>query len=348
MSRVPYHLLELNLISAQDLSPVSKNLKTYGVVWVNPDRKLRTRIDHQGQTNPIWNEKFVFRVDEAFLNSDTSFVMIEIYAIGWLRDTPVGSVRVFISNLIPPSVRRENGSSHRFVALQTRRSSGRPQGILNMGVSLLDNTMHSMPLLTTKNKKKIQLWRSLSDQTDLTRKPGGDKKKKTGSVCDAGPIVNYDQGFTAKAAGGGSVVNGGCGGSVVNGSVCNSDVGPSPSVVAAAVACGLYPTQLGPPPAPGSSVLEDWKVEESSVEGLKTKIERWRMESPQVYDQKRFEKVNGRGKKRAAPHRRRKTVDNVGGGGGGPFSCFGNACGCEFTIVCGSNGVRKSRSRGYT
>ncbi|KAL3654024.1 hypothetical protein CASFOL_003705 [Castilleja foliolosa] len=347
MSRVPYQLLELNIISAQDLSPVSKNLRTYAVTWINPDRKLRTLIDQDGQTNPTWNDKFVFRVDNKLLDSETSSVMIEIYAQGWLRDAPVGSVSVLISNLIPPPVREEI-SSRRFVALQIRRPSGRPQGILNMGVSLLDNTMRSMPLFPENvdngKKNEIQLFRSLSDKTDLTSKQGGGKKiKGTGSICNGS--LGYQGGSAVN--GGGSAVNGG---SMVNGSVCNSDVGPSPSVVAAAVAIGLYPTHLGPPPKPGSSVLEDWAVEDqSSMEGLKSKIERWRMvEIPQVYDQ-RYERLeNGKRREKKRNRRRRKSVPAGGDGDGtGLFRCFG--LGCEFTIVCGGDnkrGGKKNRARG--
>ncbi|KAL0303000.1 UNVERIFIED_CONTAM: hypothetical protein Sradi_6168100 [Sesamum radiatum] len=388
MSRVPYQLLELAIISAQDLASVSRNLRTYATTWINPNRKLKTRVDNHGLNNPTWNDKFIFRVDDKFLNSATATVMIEIYAQGWLRDTPVGSVSVLISNLIPPSVRQES-SSRRFVALQIRRPSGRPQGILNMGVSLLDNTMKSMPLYAdldssavgirdlmeeklgknnignkendnqgkahrqdggkeSSGEKKIQLLRTLSDQTDLTRKQGGGRKRRGSSVCN---VPYYNQGCMlniggSSVVGGGSVVN--AGGSYVNGSQCNSDLGPSPSVVAAAVACGLYPTQLGPPPKPGSSVLEDWTVEESSMEGLKSKIERWRMELPQNQRYHRLEDSNKRREKKRG-HRRRKTANDADDDEARRFSCFGNAYGCEFTIVCGSkNGSRKSKSGGYT
>ncbi|KAA8538969.1 hypothetical protein F0562_025661 [Nyssa sinensis] len=394
MSPAPFHLLELSVISAQDLAPVSKTLRTYGVAWVNPDRKLRTRIDHQGLTNPTWNDKFVFRVGEKFLNSESSAVMIEIYALGWLRDTPVGSVRVLISNLIPPTIRKQSNSSRRFVALQIRRPSGRPQGILNMGVSLLDSTMRSMPLykelcasavgyrdlmddkgkqkqnpnpIQNKNKSndkqedkkeakekpansKIILWRSHSDRTSLNN-AGFTQKARTGasSACNAS-MVN-----------GGSMCNGSvCNGSIVygsevglpfklggNGSVC-SDVGPSPSVVAAAMAKGLYPTPMAAVEKPGSSILEDWTVEESSVEGLKSKIERWRMELPD------YQKLARQTPRRSTPRRstpRRSTPHGHsrrhtdGGGSGGLFSCFGNAYGCEFTIVCGANNDKKDKKK---
>ncbi|XP_031260363.1 uncharacterized protein LOC116118519 [Pistacia vera] len=149
----PFQLLELNIISAQDLSPVSRSMRAYAVAWVHPDRKLSTRVDAHGRNNPTWNDKFVFRVDEAFLRNDTSAVMIEIFALHWFRDIHVGTVRVLVGNLIRPPQRSHRHSNHmqlgmRFVALQVRRPSGRPQGILNIGVALLDSSMRSMPLYT--------------------------------------------------------------------------------------------------------------------------------------------------------------------------------------------------------
>lgn len=145
----PFQLLELNVISAQDLAPVSRSMRTYAIAWVHPDRKLSTRVDTQGHNNPTWNDKFVFRVDEDFLHEDTSAVMIEIYALHWFKDVHVGTIRVLVGNLIPTPVRPHHHHPQlgmRFVALQVRRPSGRPQGILNIGVALLHSSMRSMPL----------------------------------------------------------------------------------------------------------------------------------------------------------------------------------------------------------
>ncbi|KAJ6988730.1 hypothetical protein NC653_021605 [Populus alba x Populus x berolinensis] len=145
----PFQLLELNVISAQDLAKVSRKMKTYAVAWIHPDRKLSTRIHSEGRNNPTWNDKFVFRVDDRFLHCDTSAVMIEIYALHWFRDIHVGTVRVIVGNLIPPPGPHYHNQFQigmRFVALQVRRPSGRPQGILNIGVALLDSSMRSMPL----------------------------------------------------------------------------------------------------------------------------------------------------------------------------------------------------------
>ncbi|KAJ4895275.1 Calcium-dependent lipid-binding (CaLB domain) family protein [Raphanus sativus] len=162
-----FQLLELNIISAQDLAPVARKMKTYAVAWVHSERKLTTRVDYNGGANPTWNDKFVFRVNEEFLYADTSAVVIEIYALHWFRDVHVGTVRVLISNLIPPNRRPGYRTSNneyrrtpptqgmRFVALQVRRTSGRPQGILNIGVGVLDGSMRSMPLYTHMDSSAV-------------------------------------------------------------------------------------------------------------------------------------------------------------------------------------------------
>lgn len=155
----PFQLLELNVVSAQDLAPVSRTMRTYAVAWVHPDRKLSTRVDTNGHNNPTWNDKFVFRVDEEFLHEDTSAVMIEIYALHWFRDVHVGTIRVLVGNLIPPSKRTYKHYrpqvGMRFVALQVRRPSGRPQGILNIGVALLHSSMRSMPLYSQQSTSAV-------------------------------------------------------------------------------------------------------------------------------------------------------------------------------------------------
>lgn len=116
----PYQLLEVNLISAQDLEPVAKKMKTYCKSWVHPNRKLTSCVDTEGNSNPTWNDKFVFRVTEEFLRADNSAVMIEIYTPHWFRDLVVGSVRVLVGNLFPPTVANQGGM--RFIALQVSLS----------------------------------------------------------------------------------------------------------------------------------------------------------------------------------------------------------------------------------
>ncbi|ESQ37744.1 hypothetical protein EUTSA_v10028892mg [Eutrema salsugineum] len=131
------HVLELNLISAQGLKePTGKlrRLQTYASVWVDSSNKLRTRIDRIGAENPIWNDKFVFQVSSDFLSSETSGVSIEIYAVGYLRDHLIGTVRFLVSNFLPTAAVKVPS----LVALQIRRPSGKFHGVLNIAAMVID------------------------------------------------------------------------------------------------------------------------------------------------------------------------------------------------------------------
>ncbi|KAJ4821934.1 hypothetical protein Tsubulata_042930 [Turnera subulata] len=367
----PFQLLEINVISAQDLAPVSKSVKTYAVVWVHPERKLTTKVDQTGHTNPQWNEKFVFRVEDSFLESETSTIMIEIYAAAWLRDVQIGSVRVLMSNLFPST---SNSSKMRFVALQVRRPSGRPQGILNLGVQLLNSAMRSMPLYTElsasgvgfnelidakTNAKNLDekmglLRRTRSDRTDLTSSESQNTKQRYGGVGGVGSVVTGSSMLSSSLVnsnininnirGGeadhqiGSGANGN--GSMVNGSQV-SDVGPSASIVAAAIAKGLIkrPGTVTPPAnsdPTGSSIIDDWS-ESDTAEGLRTKLERWRAELPPVYDSD-VRKAHSKSKHHSKKTAKRKEGRKL-------FSCMGNAFGLEISISCGGRGKKKYANR---
>ncbi|XP_057515848.1 uncharacterized protein LOC130797305 [Amaranthus tricolor] len=343
-----FQLLQINVLSARDLASMGKSMHTYVVGWINPARKQTTRIDHNGNNCPEWNDRFVFRVTPRLLSSESSFIEIEIYCQAWLRDTLIGSVRVAIANILPAS--GPIGSTRRSVALQIRRPSGRPQGILNVTVSVLENHRRSMPLSIVnpqeENKKttrlkpehegNIVLRRVKSERSWTTM----DNDSRVSDPTRKGPDPYPGQG-PASSLGGGS-------------SICNSDVGPSASVVAEAVAKGLYmpPTMTyknrvrgGNKTAAhhdddGSSILQ-W-ADENSEEGMMTKIERWKMEL-----NKTSRVVGGRGNNLVGEglrhehrhHRRSKTE------GGRLFKCFGKAYGFEFTIVCGANQANQRHNK---
>ncbi|WOL10647.1 hypothetical protein Cni_G19406 [Canna indica] len=128
--------LEVALISAQDLYPAARSMHTYAVAYLSSDHRVRTRVDAAGHTDPAWNEKFVFRVDNHVLRSETAAITIDIYAartgIFMGSDTHIGTARALISTLRP-------SSTLRYAALQVRRPTTlRPQGILNLSVALAD------------------------------------------------------------------------------------------------------------------------------------------------------------------------------------------------------------------
>ncbi|KVI08116.1 uncharacterized protein LOC112503056 [Cynara cardunculus var. scolymus] len=144
----PHQLLEITIMSAQDLQPVARKMKTYATTWLHDNHKLSTRIDNKGGNNPTWNDKFVFRVDDEFLRCEASTLTVEIYSTHWFRDSLIGTVRVLVGNLVPPSqsFKPPYNGGMRCVALQVRRPSGRTQGVLNIGVAVLDSSMRSLPL----------------------------------------------------------------------------------------------------------------------------------------------------------------------------------------------------------
>ncbi|KAH7571823.1 hypothetical protein ACOSP7_014694 [Xanthoceras sorbifolium] len=355
----PPRVLEINVVSAHDLAQVSKTMKTYAVAWVDPERKLTTRVDQEGLDNPVWNEKFVFRVDDRFLSDETSSIMIEIYAAAWVKDALIGTVKVLTSHLFGSLL--NTTSTTRYVALQVRRPSGRPQGILNLGVTLLDNTMRSMPLFmelcatggtyseitedySCNNNAKTQQKVHKDDQ-DLNSSRPKDNTKLLRSQSDRTDLTSEDY-FKQDCpkqeypkAHGDSVVGGLKGsGSMINESLCSSDVGPSASVVAAAIAKGLYKVPV-PAKAPagnegGSAITEEWTAKANEEEELKTKLERWKAELPPIYD---HSKIRANSKKGGRARRRSD---------GGLFSCFGNAFGCEISITCGGGNSKKKSSNG--
>ncbi|CAK9144288.1 unnamed protein product [Ilex paraguariensis] len=327
---LPFRILEISLVSAQDLAPVSKSMRTYAVGWIDPNRKLTTPIDQKGHINPAWNEKFAFRVDDEFLCSDTSAITVEIYTISWLRHVLVGTVHVLIHNLISSAARPQNDSGIRFLALQIRRPSAPGEVCLLMLKwekkfniqSLQENEDNQEEKKVQQINEKIQFWRSLSLGTDITHE---EFPMKSGSICN---------------------------GSIINGSTCNdlelcSDVGPSASIVAAEIAKGSYAQVAstskglhirGEVNEVGNSILEELTVEEAKAKGLKTDIERWRTVVPPRYGRR------GEKPQPVSAHSRRHSD------GGGLFSCFGNAYGFEFTIVCGASNNNiptgnKNRSR---
>ncbi|KZV39244.1 hypothetical protein F511_24472 [Dorcoceras hygrometricum] len=133
-----FKLLEINIISAQDLPPVSKTLRTFAAVYIDPGHKLTTRVDQRGSTNPTWNYKVAFQVDDEFLKSESSAVTFEIYNVTWLRDLPIGTTHLLINNL-SPTLRRN--SSERTVKIPICTASGHLQGTLNLGLHLVGNAI---------------------------------------------------------------------------------------------------------------------------------------------------------------------------------------------------------------
>ncbi|XVF30994.1 hypothetical protein REPUB_Repub16aG0107100 [Reevesia pubescens] len=317
MAPSPTHssrVLEINLISAEDLAPVSKNMKIYAVVWIQQDRKLSTGVDLTGGTGPTWNDKFTFKVDDKFLNSEDATIFVEIYAAAWVKDAMIGYVNVLINDIFQLrsiADAKRNNSATRTVTLQIRRPSGRPQGILNMEVALVDSTMRSMPQLEELDPNPKTTNDQKSDRTELTMEENWEKRPEKVSM------INGDLGSTSNSSDSEDKGNG----SMVNGeSLCNSDIGPSASIVAAAIAKGLYkpPVNNQADQSKETRKIREWtkKESEKDPERRPSEIPPW--------------EAAGyiKGKLSEGRRSRRKRSTKL-------FSCFSKAFGLEISITCG-------------
>ncbi|KAF6141017.1 hypothetical protein GIB67_006462, partial [Kingdonia uniflora] len=289
------------------LTPLKSNFKDlslkkhhvyYAVAWVHPRRKLSTRLDTDGHVNPTWNDKFVFR----------------------------------FGNLIPPAARSQyNGTASsnppgmRFVALQVRRPSGCPQGILNFGVTILNGSMRSMPLYTQLSTSAVG-YRDLMGEENHSPNHHLHQYNKNNLPLRrtrserASNVTDSD--FTKL----GLALNGSDIGepplaTVTTGSFWSeSDLEPRLYAVGAA-AEELFPVTR--------NVLENWGEDDASVKDLKTKLEKWQTELPPIYD-----RGGGNASISKARHGRRQTDGGLVGGPG-LLSCFGDSYGFECSISCG-------------
>uniref|UniRef100_A0ACD5YW59 Uncharacterized protein n=1 Tax=Avena sativa TaxID=4498 RepID=A0ACD5YW59_AVESA len=139
---VPLHLLEVTVISAQDLHrrQLGRRVRAYAVAWTDgAARKLRTDVDLAGGSDPTWNDRFLFRVDAEFLRSETAAVAVEVRAARRLgADAVLGRTRIVVSTFVRPSQSAAAPAARQVAALQLRRPRTlRPQGMVNVAVAML-------------------------------------------------------------------------------------------------------------------------------------------------------------------------------------------------------------------
>ncbi|CAA7013278.1 unnamed protein product [Microthlaspi erraticum] len=391
----PGQILELNIISAQELAPVARLMKTYAIAWIDPERKLMTRVDNTGGTSPTWNDKFVFRLDEEEIYDETSIVVIEIYALHWFKDIHVGTVQTLVSDLVNPS------SAMRFVTLEVLRASGRPHGLLNIAVGLIDNSGQSMPLMFEEDllfhkknvsSKSLGLRRSKSDTSSMVDSPRKVTQTRMSSTTNSGfekdefssdsQMVVYEpqrktpnvmvkqtkhtvygtpmrprntNAYTPKR----NRIEYGTPMRSRPVVITESDLGPSASVVAAQIA---KEKALAGRDAESTVI----SVGERSVEGLRSKLERWQANLPVVLDvgssyqpssdyktSSNFVPKSSYKPNETVPRNQQMIVAPLQkqggrkkkGGDGGLFSCFGNICGIECSIVCGGSSGQKASKK---
>ncbi|KNA03268.1 hypothetical protein SOVF_210730 [Spinacia oleracea] len=110
------YAIEFTLEKGKDLEPpygsrrlrLGKPMRTYAMVWADPAKKQRTRIDKLGGSDPNWNCKFKITYDEIgnFMSSikklKFNVINIEIYssAIGLMpKDRLIGATSIKIKDI---------------------------------------------------------------------------------------------------------------------------------------------------------------------------------------------------------------------------------------------------------
>ncbi|XVF22447.1 hypothetical protein REPUB_Repub12eG0173300 [Reevesia pubescens] len=171
------YVLEITLISAQGLKERAgklRRMQTYAVAWIDSSVKLRTCIDRVDGENPTWNDKFLFKVSSEFLSSETSGVSVEIFAVGVIRDTLLGTVRLLVSNFLRSSSSFNFVKTPSFNAVQVRRPSGRFHGVLNIGATVLGGA--DVPTMTGVSAVSF---RDLIGESVHPKRQWGMKKSKS-------------------------------------------------------------------------------------------------------------------------------------------------------------------------
>ncbi|KAL2549427.1 uncharacterized protein Fot_03856 [Forsythia ovata] len=330
LHQLPLKHLEITIISAQDLPPVSKMLRTFAVAYIHPDHKLTTKVDHKGHTNPTWNYKVVFLVDDTFLKSENSAVTIEIYNVAWLRDLPIGTTHLPISNLLPPLARKNQSTRH--VGLQICRPSGHLQGILNLGVHLIDNSIpdeipcSELSISTIRNNEGEMYDQIQEENNNCIQDESGNNSRIEISSKNSSfsPISEKISKLNPSEPGTKSYV--------ASNTSLFSVMRPLPSEVAAYLKKGLYSVQGD---EYGSSVFENWSLPgESEDGGMKS------VTNEGVKDDQIPLTSDHNGKKKSKGFRRRGRSN-----GKGLFSCFANFIGFQFSFICGSKRTKRIETK---
>ncbi|XP_019198518.1 PREDICTED: uncharacterized protein LOC109192368 [Ipomoea nil] len=335
--QAPYKLLEINVISAHDLPPVSKTLRTYVVAWLDSGHKLTTKVNHNGHVNPTWNYRLAFPFDDRILDSDEGAVKFEIYNVAWLRDLPIGTATLTLNSFYPPLSAKKPAVRHAAVEIR-RPSTGQVQGTLNVTVQLIHDSppeteSGSQLSVSTLNKRGGETSGEDDDDDD---KIDGDQENPEPEI-KRGKSVRIVSEKDDASPGDMKLKN--CpsfSASYVSG------MHPLPSEVAAGLKKGLYYFP-GEEEEYGSSIFENWSVP-GETKSKSSKTVSWRMEH-KVIPMAGKDHGGAAGGSYNTKRTRLSKLQRRSSSGGGCMSCFGNAYGLRFKFICGSNSKEEKKKK---
>ncbi|QCD94794.1 hypothetical protein DEO72_LG5g2883 [Vigna unguiculata] len=137
--------VEVKISSARGLKNVNwrnGENRPYVVVWVEPGNKLSTHVDENGDTEANWDQTLVIPVPPKPLEDQTLYIDV-VHAVKEEEDTKplIGSAKLKLSEILSDAGMGERVSR----SLMLKRPSGRPQGKIEVTVTIREPQPHYPP-----------------------------------------------------------------------------------------------------------------------------------------------------------------------------------------------------------
>ncbi|KAE8679288.1 P-loop containing nucleoside triphosphate hydrolases superfamily protein [Hibiscus syriacus] len=139
--------LRVNLMYAKDLKHVNliTKMKVYGVVSINgnPRTNQKTPVDKENGSNPEWNCRMKFIVDEAHIHQNLIFLVFALKSSRMLWDRDIGNVQVSVRELLHQT--NGNHMVDQNVSYTVVLPDGKSRGILNFSYRFVGNLNGTAP-----------------------------------------------------------------------------------------------------------------------------------------------------------------------------------------------------------
>ncbi|KAG0610020.1 hypothetical protein M758_7G032400 [Ceratodon purpureus] len=148
--------LDIVLRSAAGLEKVhtTSRMAAYAVAWIEPSVRVPSPIDKRHGRNPVWDTTISITLDELTLGRAGKNLHIELLARGLVSTTPVGFVRVDMTELLLKGAQGAAVSA-KFYDYPVTRRSGRQQGIINFELSLQATVSPSPQKSTSEHDPQV-------------------------------------------------------------------------------------------------------------------------------------------------------------------------------------------------
>ncbi|XP_010671655.2 uncharacterized protein LOC104888395 [Beta vulgaris subsp. vulgaris] len=134
--------VEVTLSSAKDLKNINWRygpIRPYVIVWINPDRKVTSRTDDEGDTSPQWNQTLMVPLDRP-IEEATLCIDVVHHASAEEDIKPlIGSTKVELRDIVDDVGIGALATRN----LKLKRPSGRPHGKLELEITVRNPQYHS-------------------------------------------------------------------------------------------------------------------------------------------------------------------------------------------------------------